>query len=288
MIPPFDPIIVQFGPLVNGMPVFAVRWYAVMILTGIVLATVLAAIQAHQDGEDVNYVWDGVTIIVLCGVIGARIYHIFSEPVGGYAGWHYYLQNPEKIIAIWEGGLGIFGGIIGGLLGGLFYTRKHRLNFWQWMDYAAVGMPLAQAFGRFGNYMNRELYGPPTTVPWGLRIPAEYRIMPYTDLATYPPDTLFHPTFLYESLGSLLVFLVLFWLVTQRKPHLKRGDISLGYLIGYGVVRFGVEFLRPDAWRFSADQPLAAAQWFALALIICGSIGIILNHRWHRPEKASA
>ncbi len=288
MLPPFDPIIIQFGPRVNGAPIFAVRWYAVLILTGIILATVLAAIQAKRDGENVDNVWDGVVVIVLMGIVGARIYHIFSEPVGGYAGWHYYLQNPQKIIAIWEGGLGIFGGIIGGLLGGALFAWKRKLNLWQWMDYAAVGMPLAQAFGRFGNYMNRELYGPPTTLPWGLRIPAEYRIMPYTDMTTYPPDTLFHPTFLYESLGCLMVFLVLFWLTTHKKDQLKRGDLSLGYLMGYGIVRFGVEFLRPDAWRFTADQPLAAAQWFALAFVLIAGIGIVLNHRLNRPETARA
>ncbi len=280
MLPPFEPVIIQFGPLVNGAPMYAVRWYAVLILTGIILASVLAAIQAERDGENPENVWDGVVVIVLMGIIGARIYHIFSEPVGGYAGWHYYLQNPGKIIAIWEGGLGIFGGIIGGLLGGALFAWRRRLKFWQWMDYAAVGMPLAQAFGRFGNYMNRELYGPPTTVPWGLRIPAEYRIMPYTDMTTYPPDTLFHPTFLYESLGCLLVFLVLFWLVTHRKEALRHGDLSMGYLIGYGVVRFSVEFLRPDAWRFAANQPLAAAQWFALGAILVGVAGILINHLW--------
>lgn len=287
MLPPFEPIIVQFGPLINGVPMFAVRWYAVLILTGIVLATVLAAIQAQRDGENVNHVWDGVTVVVLMGIIGARIYHIFSEPAGGYAGWHYYLQNPQKIIAIWEGGLGIFGGIIGGVLGSVLFAWKRKLKCWQWMDYAAVGMPLAQAFGRFGNYMNRELYGPPTTLPWGLRIPAEYRIAPYTDLTTYPPDTLFHPTFLYESLGCLIVFLVLFWLVTQKKTVLKHGDLAMGYLIGYAVVRFGVEFLRPDAWRFAPGQSLAAAQWFALGFIVLGLLGIVLNHR-STPQTARA
>lgn len=268
MIPPFEPILFQIGP-------FAIHWYGVLIVTGIMLGAVVATYLAREAGENPEYIWDGLVVAVILAVIGARLYHVFSQPAGGLIGWDYYRHNPVEIFYVWKGGLGIFGAIIGGALGVILYAIWRRLRPLQWLDFGAPGLALGQAIGRWGNYMNRELYGPPTTLPWGLRIPAVYRIPPYTDLTKYPPDTLFHPTFLYESLGALIVFLVLFGLAVRYRDRLKEGDLLVGYLMGYSIVRFGVEFLRPDAWKIGT---IAAAQLFSLGFIVLGLIFLVVRH----------
>ena len=137
--------------------------------------------------------------------------------------------------------------------------------------------------GAFGATL-RELYGPPTELPWGLRIPAANRIMPYHDMTQYPPETLFHPTFIYESLGALALFLVLFWLGSKHYKRLKQGDLLIGYLIGYAVIRFFTEMLRPDAWSLGV---LAAAQVFSLIIIVLGTIVFLVRHRLNRSIGTS-
>jgi phosphatidylglycerol:prolipoprotein diacylglycerol transferase len=115
-----------------------------------------------------------------------------------------------------------------------------------------------------------------------LVIPPEYRIVPYTDLGTYPPDTLFHPTFLYESLSAFILFLILFWVGARHYERLKAGDLLVGYLIGYAVIRFFTEMLRPDAWTLG---PLAAAQLFSLVLIVLGLVFLAVRHSPSRNEN---
>jgi phosphatidylglycerol:prolipoprotein diacylglycerol transferase len=142
---------------------------------------------------------------------------------------------------------------------------------------------LGQAVGRWGNFINQELYGPPTDLPWGLRIDPQYRIMPYNDLQTYPPDTLFHPTFLYESLWCLLVFGVLAVVAERFKDRLREGDILLGYFIGYPLGRFFLEYLRPDAWMIG---PIAAAQLFAIISVVAAGAALVIRHTVARTPAA--
>ncbi|HOS80966.1 MAG TPA: prolipoprotein diacylglyceryl transferase, partial [Anaerolineae bacterium] len=241
MQPPVDPILISIGPL-------AVHWYGLLIVLGIMLAAASAAFLAKRGGENPDYVWDMLLLVVVLAVIGARAYHVFSRPAGGLIGWDYYKEHPLEALYIWQGGLAIYGAVIGGALGVLIYASVHHLNPLRWLDFAAPGVALGQAIGRWGNYINRELYGPPTTLPWGVLIPPENRILPYTDMTRYPADTLFHPTFLYESLAALALFLVLFLLGMKRYEKLHPGDLLVGYLMGYAVIRFFTEMLRPDAW----------------------------------------
>jgi phosphatidylglycerol:prolipoprotein diacylglycerol transferase len=275
MQPPVDPILVTFGP-------FSVHWYGLLIVTGIMLASTVASYLAKRAGEDPDYIWDMLLVVIILGVIGARAYHVFSEPAGGLIGWDYYKEHPMEALYIWKGGLGIFGGIIGGILGVVLYSRARKLNPLQWMDFAAPGVALAQSIGRWGNFINQELYGPPTDLPWGLVIPLDHRILPYTDLTQYPLDTLFHPTFLYESLAALALFLLLFLVAIRYGEKLKQGDLLVGYLIGYAVIRFFTEMLRPDAWSMGT---LAAAQVFSILFAACGIIFLIVRHRGTAQEK---
>lgn len=269
MKPPLDPILIRFGPD------FGIHWYGILIVTGVMLGAVYASWRARQDGENPDHVWNGLIFAIILGIIGARLYHVFSEPRGGAVGWSYYRQHPTEIFAIWRGGLGIYGAIVGGVLGVVIYAWRAQLRPLQWLDYGAPGLALGQAIGRWGNFINQELYGPPTDLPWGLIIDPGYRIVPYNDLTAYPPDTLFHPTFLYESLWCLFVFIVLALIAHKWKDRLLTGDILLGYIIGYPLGRFFIEYLRPDAWMLG---PLAAAQLFAVICVVGGAALLIARH----------
>jgi phosphatidylglycerol:prolipoprotein diacylglycerol transferase len=174
--------------------------------------------------------------------------------------------------------LGIFGGVAGGVLAMVIYTWRSGLSLARWLDISAPGLVLGQAIGRWGNFINQELYGPPTTLPWGIPIDAEHRIPPYTDLSRHPVETTrFHPVFLYESLWNLLVFVALTVIGRRYRDRLKDGDIFSLYLIGYGVGRILVESLRPDAWQMGS---IPVAQIVSVVLILLG-IGLMV---WRRQR----
>ncbi|MBN2002634.1 MAG: prolipoprotein diacylglyceryl transferase [Anaerolineae bacterium] len=279
MTPPFDPILFKIGENL------AIHWYGVLIVVGIILAANIAAYLAKRADMDPDKVWDMLLIVVIIAIIGARLYHVVSSPAGGQMGWEYYKENPLKAFYIWEGGLGIYGAIIGGALGILIFCLVGKLRPLQWMDFAAPGVAIGQSIGRWGNFINYELYGPPTTLPWGLRIPEFYRIAPYRDMAKYPEDTLFQPTFLYESLAALILCLVLLWVTDKYQAKLKEGDLLVGYLMGYSIIRFFTEFLRPDAWMMGS---LATAQIVAIVFIAAGAVFMTVRH-WpaRQSQKAS-
>lgn len=268
-----NPVLVEFGP-------FAIHWYGLLIVIGALLAGYIASVEARRKGDNPEYVWDMLAVVLITGLIGARLYHVFSSPAG-CIGWSYYRKHPLDIIAFWRGGfagLGIFGAVAGGALGMLAYTYWNKLPFLRWADYAAPGLILAQAIGRWGNYINQELYGYPTTLPWGITIDAAHRIPPYDDLAKYPPDTHFHPAFLYESLWNLLGFALLMLLTRRYEDRLLEGDVFTAYFIVYPLGRFFVEALRPDAWEV-ASIPVAQI----ISVVCIGGAGIIL---WYRHRMA--
>ena len=181
--------------------------------------------------------------VLIGGVLGARIWHILTPPqsmveAGMTTLW--YLAHPVEMLQIWDGGLGIPGAIIGGGLAMYLYTRKHKYNFGMWLDFAAPGLALAQAIGRWGNFFNQELYGSPSTLPWAIKIDPQYRLQEYRTVETY------HPLFLYESLWNLLNMGLLLFLGKRLDKWLKNGDLFLIYLMMYGLGRFLLEYLRLD------------------------------------------
>ncbi|MGD2104001.1 MAG: prolipoprotein diacylglyceryl transferase [Anaerolineae bacterium] len=266
MQPPVDPLLIHFTQN------WGIHWYGILIVAGVMLGSLYAALQARRNGDDPDHVWNALVLAIVLGLIGARLYHVFSDPRGGMVGWDYYRQHPVEILYVWEGGLGIYGAIAGGLLGVVLYTWRAGLRPLKWLDYGAPGLALGQAVGRWGNFINQELYGPPTTLPWGLKIDPAHRITPYDNLEKYLPDTLFHPTFLYESIWCLFLFGGLAYVAHRFRDRLREGDILLSYLIGYPLGRFFLEYLRPDAWMVG---PIAAAQLFALISIV-GAGGILV------------
>jgi phosphatidylglycerol:prolipoprotein diacylglycerol transferase len=272
-----DPVLVEIGP-------FAIRWYGLLIVMGALLAGYIASRQAARKGDEPEHAWDAMAVVLITGLIGARLYHVFSSPAGSI-GWDYYRRHPLDIIAFWRGGftgLGIYGAVAGGALGLLGYTYWNKLGFPRWADYATPGLILAQAIGRWGNYINQELYGFPTTLPWGIPIDPAHRIPPYDDLTRYPPSTRFHPTFLYESVWNLLCFGALMFISRKYDDRLLEGDIFTIYFILYPLGRFFVEALRPDAWKVAS---IPVAQIIALACI--AGAGAVLWYRHRIAPMAS-
>jgi phosphatidylglycerol:prolipoprotein diacylglycerol transferase len=275
-----NPIIFQLGP-------FQVRWYGVLIMTGVAIGAWFSSRLAKKRGLNPDHVWGALILAVLLGILGARLYHVFSIPEGCTpetpCGWYWYRLHPLDAIAIWKGGfqgLGIYGAILGGIVGVVIYAWWNKLNPLVWLDLGAPGLAFGQFVGRWGNFINQELYGPPTGSSWfGIKI--------NPNLPNQPPpggryDLRYHPTFFYESMWCLFVFLVLYNVHSRLAHRLRDGDVLLGYIILYPFGRFFIEFFRPDAWTIGG---LATAQWIAVGCVVGGSITLILRHVfWNRKE----
>jgi phosphatidylglycerol:prolipoprotein diacylglycerol transferase len=273
-----DPVAFRIGPL-------AVHWYGLLIVIGAVLAAVVATYEARRRGEDPEHVWNVLTYCLILGIIGARLYHVFSTPEGGFVGWDYYKEHPIEIIAFWRGGfrgLGIYGAVIGGVVAVVLYTHFAKLSLLRWLDIPAPGLLLAQVIGRLGNFINQELYGQPTTLPWGVTIDCLHRYGEFT-CDKLPETTRFHPTYFYEALWNIVGFALLLWLGRKLRHKLRDGDIFFAYLIWYPLGRFWVEMFRPDAWLVGGSK-LATAQLIALVSIVFGAVMIFLRHRGWSPE----
>ncbi len=285
-----NPIILNLGP-------FQVTWYGLLIVTGAVIAAWIATKEASRRGEDPEHVWNVLTWCLIFGIIGARLYHVFSTPTGNFAGWSYYRENPIEIIKFWNGGfrgLGIFGGVLGGVLAIVIYTWRAKLNLLRWLDIPSPGVLVAQAIGRLGNRVNQELYGPPTDAAWAFHINPNFTCQEPagSPMACGIPERLtedarqwyatngFHPTFFYEMIWNIIGAGLLLFIGRRFKGWLRDGDIFLMYLIWYPVGRIWVEMFRPDAWVMGR---LATAQWVSLIGIVIGVVGLIINHRRPRP-----
>jgi phosphatidylglycerol:prolipoprotein diacylglycerol transferase len=276
MLPPVDPVIFEFGPL-------ALRWYGLLMLLAILTAAQIASWQLTRQGEDPDNLWDMLFWILIPGFLGARLYYVFIQSPRGAGGLGYYLANPTEILKIWGGGIHIFGGFIAGGLALWIYTRWRKLNPFPYLDAIALGLPVAQAIGRWGNFINQELYGPPTTLPWGLKIESTHRIPPYNDLATYPDSTRFHPLFLYESLWNMVGFVLLLWIARRFEKNLKPGDLALSYLIWYPLGRFFIEFLRTDSWFFPGT-PFNVVHVLSAIAIATALLNLYWRHRLPTPN----
>jgi phosphatidylglycerol:prolipoprotein diacylglycerol transferase len=256
-----------------GLPIY---WYGVIVVICILVGCFVAAIEARRKGQNPDHIWNGLILVIIFGLIGARLYHVISSPQGLVRGFDYYLQHPVEILMIRQGGLGIFGAIAGGVLAVYVYARWQKLDFLTWIDIAAPGLALGQAIGRWGNFFNQELYGYPTSVPWGIPIDLRFRLPRFANL---PETTRFHPTFLYESLWSLLSFVILMYVARRFGDRLLKGDLFLVYCVLYPLGRFLVEFQRPDAWMLG---PIAAAQVISLLIMIVALAILVYRHR-RRP-----
>ena len=254
-----------------------IRFYGILIMLGALAATYLASWQARKKGKDPETAWDMLIWLLIGGIVGARLWHIFTPPASMVAEGittGYYLTHPLDAINTTKGGLGIPGAVIGGGIALYWYTRRHRLSFAEWADFIAPGLALAQAIGRWGNFLNQEVYGAPTNLPWKIYIDPAHRLPGFENVAYY------HPLFLYESLYNLLNVFFLLWIGRKWASWLKAGDLFLIYLITYPVFRFLLEFIRLD------PSPVAGIdinQWLMACVAIVSSILLYLRHRQPQP-----
>ena len=279
-----DPIAFHIGS-------YPVYWYGIILTTGAVFGAWLASWMAKQRGDDPDHIWNMLIVVLILGIIGARLYHVFSRPAVGI-GWDYYREHPADIFIPRNGGfagLGIYGAVIGGIIGILGYTTWKRLHFLHWADYAAAGVLLAQSIGRWGNYVNQELFGPPTTLPWGIKIDCINRqFYEQYNCGVLGPDTRFHPTFLYESIWNAIGVVLMVLVFKKYRDRLRDGDLLFFYFIYYPLGRIWVEyFFRPDAWKMGG---LPTAVVVSLLVMGIGVAGLIYNHvlrgpSSHRPDR---
>lgn len=219
---------------------FFLHYYGLIIMAGVIAGLYLAISCGKRRGLDADTYWDMAPWMLLSGILGARLWHVLMPSVSSGLTFRWYLQHPAEILAVWNGGLGIPGGVIGGVFGIWLFCRRRKIVFSDFMDTIAPALPLGQAVGRWGNYVNQELYGMPSDLPWSITIDPVHRIAPYLDQATY------HPLFLYESLFDLLLAFCLWRVDRSGKSGLKKGSLFLIYLIAYPTARFFLEFLRLD------------------------------------------
>lgn len=271
MYPPVNPILVQIGP-------FSLHWYGVIMTLAIFLGATVASRYLTRHGYDGSTVWDMLLWVLIPAIIGARLYYVFIQSPRGPNGLGGYLANPIEILQVWRGGIHIYGAFIFGGIALLVYLRVHKLPYLRYLDSIGLGLALGQVIGRLGNFINQELYGPPTTLPWGLRIDPAHRIPPYDNLQRYPESTRFHPLFLYEMLWDAIGFALLFWISRRFAKQLREGDLFLLYLIWIPLGRFFIEFLRTDSWFFPGT-PFNVLHLIIAVVVISAAVALFLRHR---------
>lgn len=201
--------------------------------------------------------------LIIFGIIGARLYYCILS-------YDFYLRFPTEIIAIRHGGISIHGAILGGLIGLWIFAKRHKINPIKLCDVSAIGLSLAQAIGRWGNFFNSEAFGAPTNLPWKLYIAPQYRPIPYQEYQY------FHPAFLYESILDVVIFVILLALVKTGKLK-KDGNLALIYLILYSIVRIIVEMFRLDSVKYIFGMPVAI--FVSIGIIIISVALLIINYR---------
>lgn len=248
-----DPIAFKIGPL-------AIHWYAICIMSGLFLAVFLASKEAPRKNLTSDDIIDFILIAFPLAIIGARLYYVIFE-------WSYYSQHLNELFAIWNGGIAIYGGLITGAIVLFIYSYYKVINPITFLDVLAPSVMIAQAIGRWGNFINQEAYGKivsqlnylPTFIQKQMFIDGHYRT----------------PTFLYESLWNLLGFIIIS-IVRRKKQFLKEGEILAFYLIWYGIGRFIIEGMRTDSLMLYGFR---VSQIVSLALIIFGSIFVIIRRQ---------
>jgi prolipoprotein diacylglyceryl transferase len=256
----------QLGP-------FPVRAYALAILLGIVAAWWILDRRYTARGGPKDAALDVAFWMVPFGIVGARLYHVFSSP-DAYFGPD---GDPVRALYIWQGGLGIWGAVALGAVGAWIGLRRRGLRMAPFADALAPGLLVAQAIGRLGNYFNQELYGAPTTLPWGLQIDDAHRV------PGYAAGTLFHPTFLYEMLWNLAAIGVLIW--AERRFRLRHGRVFWLYVMLYTAGRVWIEYLRID--EAETVLGLRLNVWTSILIFLVALVAFVVVGRRTRdvPEN---
>jgi phosphatidylglycerol---prolipoprotein diacylglyceryl transferase len=267
-----DPVAIEIGPL-------QLHWYGIIIAGAVLIAGLLGTRVATWLGEDPEHGWSMLLLVMVLGIVGARIYHVIHL-------WDHYAANPIEIPQIWNGGIGIPGGIVGGALGIFLYTRSNGLNTARWMDVFAPALLLGQVLGRLGNFVNQELYGPPTSLcgtdfppclPFGIQIDAAHRAESGWTVDAFPVETTqFVPLFAYEMVLNLIGIVVLLFVIRRFGPRLFAGDLTLMYFMWYGAVRTFLENYRVNNWTILG---LPTAMWIGIIAFVLAAAWLVIRHQ---------
>lgn len=245
----------HISPVAFSIGSFSVRWYGLLIATGLMLAVIYAmTVCRKRYGINTDKLFNCFIVGFITAIVGARLYYVAFE-------WDSYSQDPLKIFSINEGGLAIYGGLIGALIGGLIVAKISKINIPALLDVAVLGFLIGQGIGRWGNFTNQEAFGTPTDLPWGM-------------ISENTGGVAVHPCFLYESLWCLLGFVLLHFFSKYFRKY--DGQIFFMYLVWYGAERMVVEGLRTDS-LFTPIFNLRVSQVLSAALVIIGLSFLIVN-----------
>jgi len=257
------PILIEIGPI-------TIRWYGLLIASAVIIGVFLSEYLAKQRNVKPYLISDLAAWLVIGAIPCARLYYVIFQ-------WEEYAQRPGDILAIWKGGIAIHGAIIGGAIAALIFAKINKVSFWQLADLVAPSLILGQAIGRWGNFFNSEAFGRPTDLPWKLYIPPSNRPIEYIN------NQYFHPTFLYESIWNVMVFVLLMFLFfwgLKHKDKFKVGTIILTYMAAYSSGRIWIEALRTDSLYLG---PLRIAQVISLIEIAIAIAGLIWLYGLKKP-----
>lgn len=260
---------------------FDIFWYGILVTLGIAIGAIWAAREISRRNQNVDELYNGLIVVVFAGYLFARLTYVVLDIIGGAQ-----YSSIVDVFNIRAGGVNILGGFIGAALAGWLYVRWRRLKFWHYADVAGPALLIAQAIGRWGNFINQELYGPPTELPWGIRIDPQFRLPQYSDLSLYPPETRFHPTFLYEFIALFIGFVLLVWLNHRYRERWKPGTLFGLFLVWWGGNRAWIELFRPDQATIG-NTLITYSMLAAIGLVIAGVL-VLLSRYDRLPETARA
>jgi phosphatidylglycerol:prolipoprotein diacylglycerol transferase len=262
-----DPVIFSFK-LFNLQ--VTLTWYGLIVMSSVLIGAWLAEKEIRRRGENGEALMDAMIWAIVGGILGARLWYVINAIIGGNRS---YIEDPLSIIRPPIAGLHFFGGLLFGAFILILYLRRNGYDSWLFLDAIAPVALLGQALGRLGNFINQELYGPPTTLPWGIAIPADHRLADFADLAKFPVETTrFHPTFAYEMVLNVLAYLFILWYSRQNEEEIKPGAVFSLWLIFAGFIRTFIEFFRPD-------QPNLGETFITTSMLVAflmGVAGVIL------------
>jgi phosphatidylglycerol:prolipoprotein diacylglycerol transferase len=273
-------------PIVFQIPDTIVRigWYGLGYVVAVTVMLLVSQREVARRGIEPRHVWNALIIVAVCALIGARLYHVIDQ-WGACDGGPCYSQNLPAIVLPPYSGLALYGGFFGGLVGVAIYTRREHLPFLLSADALVPGALFAQGIARWGNFFNQELYGPPTSAPWGITIGCDHRVEPW-NCAAYPEATTgFHPLFFYESALDILGGFVGLFISRRYLDRLLPGDMLCFWFIWYGTVRFLLETFRYDYdWKLLGIAPTAMTIGFLAA--VGGALIVIWRHTRGRPATS--
>ncbi len=244
---------------------FNIYWYGIIVAFSFLLCLLLASRQAPKFGIKQDDIIDTFLWIIILGLVGARLYYVLFS-------WDDFKDDLLKIFQTREGGLAFYGGLIGGILALLISAKIKKINLMRYMDFFAVYVPLGQGIGRWANFVNQEAFGTNTDLPWGMF--SEKTYLHLSQLGDgYAPLSPVHPTFLYEFLANMVIFVILY---KARKKSENHGKITGLYLILYGLVRFFVEGLRTDS-LYVGHTTIRISQLLSLVFVIVGLVFYYLS-----------